>query len=486
MAKLRRYLRSVVLPFSPYYGERIERGLVRELRTYRDLERLPFTSKRDLLNTPERPKRARDFVISPQEEILRHRPATFLRALLRGRATVAQELTREFRPILMTSTTGRSSDPVPFLYTAHDLDNLTVAGRRIMEIGRSRPEWKHLNLFPYAPHLAFWQTHQASLGFGTFCLSTGGGRVMGTDGNVRMLGKIVPEVLVGMPTFIYHVLQRAVEEDIELTGLRRIVLGGEKVPGGIRRKLMALAARLGSGKVDVIATYGFTEAKMAFPECPYPRREEPSGYHLYPDLGIVEVVDPEMGSQVPDGARGEVVFTSLGSRGSVVLRYRTGDIIEGGLVREACPHCARSVPRLVGKISRVSDHRRMRLGKVKGNLVDFNELEHLLDNCPSVGQWAIELRKLYDDPMELDELIVHVEASGLEDAVRREVKNALRDGAEIRPNAIDFHSPAAMRELQGVGRFLKEQKIIDNRPAGPKATTTNQRNTHDHHVEHEH
>ena len=388
---------------------------------------------------------------------------------------MAQELTREYRPVLMTSTTGRSADPVPFFYSAHDLDILSAAGRRLMEIGDSRPEWKHLNLFPYAPHLAFWQAHQASLGFGTFCLSTGGGKVMGTDGNVRMLGKIQPEVMIGMPTFIYHVLQQAVEDDIELSGLRRIVLGGEKVPDGIRRKLKALAARLGSGKVDVIATYGFTEAKMAFPECPTPRHELPSGYHLYPDFGIVEVVDPATGRQVPDGTPGEIVFTPLDSRGSTVIRYRTGDIIEDGIVREKCPHCGRAVPRLVGKISRVSDQ----LKKIKGTLVDLNELEHLMDNCPSVGQWLIELRKLDDDPLEIDELVVHAES--LEEEVsRKEITRALKNGAEISPNAIEFHRPEEMRELQGVGRLLKEQKIIDSRP---KAKPITEKHSHEE-VEH--
>ena len=474
MARLRRYLRCKVLPFSPYYGERVGLDLIRGLRRHRDLEQLPMTSKGELAE-------ARDFVLSPKEEILRRRPATFLRVLLRGRAKVAQELAREYRPVLMTSTTGRSADPVPFFYSTYDLDVLGLAGQRLMEIGGSRVEWKHLNLFPYAPHLAFWQAHHAGTRFGTFCLSTGGGKVMGTDGNVRLLGKIRPEVLIGMPTFIYHVLQRAVEEEVELTGLRRIVLGGEKVPEGVRRKLKALAARLGSGRVDVVATYGFTEAKMAFPECPIPRHASSSGYHVYPDLCIVEVVNPATGRQVPDGTPGEIVFTPLDSRGSVVLRYRTGDLIEGGIVREPCPHCGRLLPRLVGKISRVSDRRRMRLGKIKGTLVDFNELEHLLDNCPSVGQWAIELRKVNDDPLDLDEVIVHLESSAGDRQVRDEVGRALLDGAEIRPNAIEFHDPAEMRELQGVGRLLKEEKIIDRRPeaGSPRAGTTEELQAHE-------
>jgi phenylacetate-coenzyme A ligase PaaK-like adenylate-forming protein len=118
--------------------------------------------------------------------------------------------------------------------------------------------------------------------------------------------------------------------------------------------------------------------------------EAPSGYHLYPDMGIFEIIDPKTGVTVPDGESGELVFTPLDHRGSVVLRYRTGDIIEGGLVYESCPHCHRTLPRLVGKISRNSEVRSMQIDKLKGTLVDFNELEHVLDDAPQ--HWCVAVR----------------------------------------------------------------------------------------------
>ena len=124
-------------------------------------------------------------------------------------------------------------------------------------------------------------------------LSSGGGKVMGTDGNLRHLRKLNPDVLIGMPTFIYHLLHLAAQEGVQCPNLRRIILGGEKVSDGLRNKLRALSQDLGSSRVDVLATYGFTEAKQAWPECPFPADEPPSGYHLYPDLGIVEVIDPQ-------------------------------------------------------------------------------------------------------------------------------------------------------------------------------------------------
>src|SRR5256714_8248077 len=131
---------------------------------------------------------------------------------------------------------------------------------------------------------------------------------------------------------------------------------------------------------------------MAWGECSFPRDQPSGGYHLYPDLGIMEVIDPASGEVVPDGHPGELVFTPLDSRGTVVLRYRTGDYIDGGLVYEPCPHCGRRMPRLVGKISRSSEIKSMNLDKLKGTLVDFNQLEHVLDDAPNIGTWQLEIR----------------------------------------------------------------------------------------------
>ena len=150
-AKLRRYLREVVLPFNEHYRRVFaERGLKpRDLRTLEDLRHLPFTEKEDLIENP------RAFVIIPDKKILSRRPGNILRALVLGRKKVARELEREYRPIFVTSTTGRSSDPVPFTYSAHDLDRLADTGERMFEVCGAEREMKILNMFPFAPHRRF-------------------------------------------------------------------------------------------------------------------------------------------------------------------------------------------------------------------------------------------------------------------------------------------------------------------------------------------
>ena len=462
--RLQAYLRNVVLPFHPHYREVFAKHDLdwRAIGTLNDLQRIPFTSKSDLAGGPERTRR---FVITPDAHQLARRPSTIFHGLVRGRTRVKRELEKEFRPILMTSTTGRSAEPIAFVYTAHDLAILRTAGYRLMQLAGARLGDRMLNMFPFAPHLAFWQTHYAGTEFGVFLLSSGGGKVVGTDGNLRMLRKLNPNVLIGMPTFVYHVLREAALDGVQCDNLRGIVLGGEKVPPGLRRKLLECASYLGAKNVSVVSTYGFTEAKMAWCECLFPMGSEPSGYHLYPDVGIVEIIDPATGALKDDGEAGEIVFTSLDARGSCVLRYRTGDIVEGGLSYEPCPHCGRVMPRLLGRISRRSDVREMQFDKIKGTLVDFNELEHVLDDMSHVGSWQIELRKAHDDPLDVDELVLHVSlADGAEENTAAEkITRCLFERVELHPNRIQFHTDSEMRRLQGVGEKLKEQKVVDRR-----------------------
>jgi phenylacetate-coenzyme A ligase PaaK-like adenylate-forming protein len=469
--KLHRYLRDYVMPFSPHYRELFcSEGLSPDdVRSVADLRRLPFTRKEDLLPTAECPRRPLDFALQPDAAVLRRRASTLLRAMLRGPSRAREELNREWRPIFMTSTTGRSSEPVPFLYTHHDLHLLGVGSGRIMEMGAVASDERMMNLFPFAPHLAFWYMHAAGLEKTVFSLATGGGKVLGTEGNIRAIVKVKPHVLVAMPTFLYHVLQLAVENGERIEGLRLLVLGGEKVPEGTRRKLGTLCEKLGSPGARIMATYGFTEAKLAWSECPAAPGEPSFGYHLYPDLGIIEIVDPESGEPVPDGRGGEIVWTPLEQRGTVVLRYRTGDLCEHGLDWSRCPGCGRLVPRMVGRISRVSDFRALRFQKVKGTIVDFNELEHALDDLPGLGAWQVELRKAHDDPFDVDELVVHLARNGAGDTetLGRLVGETLKARFEVAPNRIEFHSPEQLRALQKVGVAIKERKIADNRPLSP-------------------
>ena len=118
----------------------------------------------------------------------------------------------------------------------------------------------------------------------------------------------------------------------------------------------------------------------------------------------------------------------------------------------------------------------MQLDKIKGTLVDFNQLEHVLDDAPNVGAWQLELRKRNDDPLELDEIILHVHKlnNASEEQLRRELNNRFVERTEIHPNRIVFEDAEELRRRHGVGTQLKEQKIIDHRPGSAPAEKTGQ------------
>jgi len=318
-----------------------------------------------------------------------------------------------------------------------------------------------VNMFPYAPHLAFWQVVFAGLEFGMLILSTGGGKVMGTDGNILAIEKIKPEAIAGIPTFVYHVLRQAHAEGRRWPQVCRLILGGEKSPPGIRRKMTGLLQEMGAGEIRICTTYGFTEARTAWGEC-----TADSGYHLFPDMGIFEVIDPVTGEVKREGEPGELVYTPLDARGTVVLRYRTGDTVGGGLTWEPCPHCGRTVPRIVGAIGRESNTKELQFGKLKGTLVNFDILQHILDDSPDVGEWQLEIRKAHDDPLDVDELILHLTpGNGADlDRLREKLRQRFQVEVELTPNRIEVHPLDEMLRRIKLETSLKEVRILDARP----------------------
>src|SRR5262245_2984118 len=127
--RLRDFLQRQVLPFSPYYRRVFRQAGFdpASLRSAADLARIPFTTKDDIAPTRDDPQRSREIVIQPTAELLREHLPWRRKALLglrrwtRGEASVRAALAREYRPVSVFFTTGRSSLPTAFVLTAFDL-----------------------------------------------------------------------------------------------------------------------------------------------------------------------------------------------------------------------------------------------------------------------------------------------------------------------------------------------------------------------------
>ena len=75
------------------------------------------------------------------------------------------------------------------------------------------------------------------------------------------------------------------------------------------------------------------------------------GLHLFEDHFYPEIIDPESGQVLPEGAEGELVLTTLSKRAMPMIRYRTRDVT--ALVPEPCA-CGRTLRR-IRRIGRRSD-----------------------------------------------------------------------------------------------------------------------------------
>ena len=459
-----RHLMKHQLPYHPYYRELFKKHDISfsKIKTTDDLEKIPFTSKADLAPTEEDRAKPRQFILQPDEKLIKkHAPKSKLIKILWHKILkrdVKLELEREYKPIHLHFTTGRTALPTPFGYTAYDLENLKEAGQRMLDVTGIPRDVMAINAFPYSPHLAFWQTYYALTEVGVTSLATGGGKVMGTKKIIDAIEKMKAQFLVFIPGYAYHVLRQAASEKRDFSNVKYIFFGGERVSNGLREKVKELLAQMGSHEVKILATYASTESKTAWIQC-----DENTGYHLYPDLEFVEVVD-ENGKRVKQGDPGELVYTALDWRGSMVVRYKTGDLCRG-ISYDPCPSCGKTVPRIYPDIQRSSDIKEFHLTKIKGELVNLNNFYPLLSGIKEIEEWQVEIRKKNNDPYEVDEVLVHITPKpGVNfDEFKPQLEKTIQNEIFITPQIVKAELDGILEQL-GMETELKEKRVIDNRP----------------------
>ncbi len=470
-----RYLTSrCIFPFSPHYKRVLDEAGIDpySIRSLDDLHKLPFTKKSDLA-TPDNPKAFRDFILQPDAEKFKTawgKPRLMMRLAREAlhRRSLHDGLDWEFRPIFMTSTTGRSAQRIPFLYTRYDLKLLELAGNRMVSLLGLNKEDRLVNIFPYAPHLAFWQVTFGGFGGGIFCVGTGGGKVVGTARNIQIIQDLKATAIVGVPGYMHHLLREAVERKADFSSLKKVVLGAEKCTPELKARMRSVLAELGAPDVTILGTYGLTEARMAWVECPasHPDRGWPStGYHMNPDLSHFEVIDPDTLEPLGEGKTGELVYTPLDGRGSMVCRYRTGDIAVGGMRYDRCPGCGMRVQRISPEIYRRVKIEELWLSKVKGTLINLDDFAHVMSTRNDLEEWQVELSKRNNDEFGLDEVVVYIAPRrGLDaERVRRSVDQAMRETMEVSPNAVIVEPLEELLKRIGMETEMKEVRVVDRR-----------------------
>jgi phenylacetate-CoA ligase len=294
-----------------FYTRKLEAAGVRasELRLPRDLRKLPFTTKAELVA---------DQAANPP-----------------WGTALTEPLDQYTRYCQTSSTTGR---PLKWIDTNESWQWLLECWKAVYRGARVGPGDRIFFPFSFGPFLGFWAAFDAGSQIGALCVPGGG---MSSPMRLKLRTSVEATVVCCTPTYALHLVEVAAAEGVSLrdSGVRVLIVAGEpggSIPATRKRIEQAWGAR-------VIDHHGLTEVGPVSFEC----WEAPGYLHLNESRFLCEVLDPVTLEPVPDGTRGELVVTSLGRSASPVLRYRTRDVV----VRrsEACP-CGRSSARLEGGI----------------------------------------------------------------------------------------------------------------------------------------
>ncbi len=231
-----------------------------------------------------------------------------------------------------------------------------------------------------------------------------------TDLQLRAASALGATAYTGMPSFLFHLLERAGERGVPLR-IETAFVFGEMLPGSLRADVEARGVRCLQG-------YPTADLGCLAYEC-----TALTGWHLHPEV-LVEVLDLETGRPAEPGQPGEIVATVFDAA-YPLLRFATGDV--GALTASTpCP-CGRTAPRLAGILGRVGD-----AVKVKGMFVRGAQVEEVLRRFPEVGRFRATVTRAGH----LDRLAYAIEVAdprspGLAERVERALHEIVKVRGEV-------------------------------------------------------
>jgi phenylacetate-CoA ligase len=289
--------------------------------------------------------------------------------------------------------------------------------------------------FSFGPFIGFWSAYHAAGLLGALAIPAGGSD---TRTRLAMMRSTRPTVLLSTVTYALRLAETAEEQGTALSsdlGVRVTIHAGE--PGA---SLPATRARVETAFAAKCHDHaGATEVGAYAYSCSMQQ-----GLHVNEREFIAEVLDPVTTQPVSDGARGELVLTSLGRPGWPVIRYRTGDLVESGGRHCACGRTFLMLPG--GLIGRIDD-----VMIIRGVNIYPSAIEAIVRTFVATEFRIVRLRR---DGME--QILVEIEA---DPALAAPLRAALRDRLAVR---IDV----AVVPQGSLPRFeLKARRVVDRRDA---------------------
>ena len=293
----------------PYYRKKMEdKGVtIDDIHSVEDLHKLPFLSKDDLREAYPYGLKGK-----PLEECVR-----------------------------IHSTSGTTGKRVVAFYTQHDVDLWEdCCARAIVAAGGTKEDVVHV-AYGYGLFTGGAGLHGGSHKVGCLTLPMSSGN---TDRQLQFMEDLGSTILCCTPSYAAYLAESIHERGLEdRIHLKAGIFGAEAWSEDMRQDIQN---KLGIKAYDI---YGLTETSgpgVAY-EC-----SEQTGMHINEDHFIAEIIDPDTGEVLPEGSKGELVFTAITKEAFPLLRYRTKDICV--LTREKCS-CGRTHVKMSKPMGRSDD-----------------------------------------------------------------------------------------------------------------------------------
>ncbi|GGV41487.1 phenylacetate-coenzyme A ligase [Streptomyces longisporoflavus] len=396
----------------PFYRSAFDKAGLRpdDCRALGDLARFPFTAKTDLRdNYPF------------------------------GMFAVEQSEVRRLH-----ASSGTTGLPTVVGYTEQDLSMWADVVARSIRAAGGRPGHKVHVAYGYGLFTGGLGAHYGAERLGCTVIPASGGM---TARQVQLIQDFRPEIIMVTPSYMLTLLEEFERQGIDprTTSLKVGIFGAEPWTEEMRREIEERFA------IDAVDIYGLSE--VIGPGVAQECVETKDGLHIWEDHFYPEVVDPITGEVLPDGERGELVFTSLTKEAMPVIRYRTRDLTR------LLPGTARAAFRRMEKITGRSDD----MVILRGVNLFPTQVEEIVLRTPGVAPY-FQLRLTREGRM--DALTVRAEARadttpGRREAAAREIARAVKDGIGVSV-AVEIVDPETIE--RSVGKFRRLVDLRDKQP----------------------
>lgn len=415
-----------------------------EVTTLGDLRRLTPTIQGDVVANGgaalvQRPTDAQLRDLVPRDTLQR----LGLRRMRDPRRRRRELMLAQFKPV--HALRGGLGERLAIVSSRADLDRAMRAGARAAAVLGLTDHDSMVSAVPAGPSAAY---HQAQvLGLGSHVLGLHPrGHGDDLDRCVDAFGLLPATAVACLPDEAIAWAEVLRSRDADVSRVVRVLLMGPPGDEAHRGAVEEAWRSAGALEHELVVRHVWSPDVLRGPwaEC----REGISGLHTMPDLDHLEVVDADSG-RAHDGP-GDLTVTSVGWRGTTLLRHRTGVRI-AGLATVPCPDCRRTVPRVVGAVEQAAWHLCLEADG-RRRWLDTRAFDDAVGGLAGIDEWRVVVRA--DEGRDG----YHVEVAGMGGAAARLAARVKELTAIEAASASEVDDPGAL-----AAQVASRGRVVDDR-----------------------